>query len=102
MNLALPTKTGGHDYAWILRTGFTPDPPAETVMSLKRATTITIACLTLNLVLGLVLRFLGPVSAGGQPSIWMRHLYSYASIIQMLLLNGPLLLFFVVLRSKQD
>jgi hypothetical protein len=69
-------------------------------MSLKAATTLVIVCLSVNLVLGFVLRFFTPVIQG-QSSIWVHNLWSLVYIVQMLLLNGSLIIFFVILRSKQ-
>ena len=70
-------------------------------MSLKTATTVALVCIVANLVLGLVLRFLMP-SIGAAGSVWLRGLLNYAYLMQMLLLNGSLILFFWVLRTRQQ
>ena len=71
-------------------------------MSLKSATTLVIVCLFINIILGLAVRTLVPyVSTLTTSSIGLKNLYSFFFVVQMLLLNGSLIIFFVVLRSKQ-
>ena len=71
-------------------------------MSLKSATTLVIVCLSINLILGFTIRALMPYfSTLSTSSFWFKNMYSFLFMIQMILLNGSLIIFFVVLRLKQ-
>lgn len=71
-------------------------------MSLKSATTLVIVCLSINLILGFTIRALMPyLNTISTSSFLFKNMYSFLFMIQMILLNGSLIIFFVVLRSKQ-
>ena len=70
-------------------------------MTLKTSLELVIVCLSLNLILSLVVRFVwSPFSSFHQDSMWMRNLYKFLSLFQLLLLYVPLIVFFVVLLSE--
>lgn len=70
-------------------------------MKLKTAIEIAIGCFSVNFVLSLVLRYAysqGFASASG--SIWIKNAFSFVSLLQTVLLYGPLILFLVVFHAE--